>query len=80
MGMSQADFYQMFAYGHKYCGGKGEMMLIYPRTELLKELVQQSFDFSENLKLWVVPFDVNSNVDDNKRLFWPEGFAEIYEP
>jgi len=30
-GLSQADFYQLFAYGQKYLGGKGEMALIYPK-------------------------------------------------
>ncbi|WP_286196964.1 McrC family protein, partial [Thalassotalea sp. G20_0] len=33
LNLSQADFYQMFAYGHKYCGGRGDMILIYPKTE-----------------------------------------------
>ena len=43
LGLSQSDFYQMFAYGHKYCGGQGELILIYPKTELFSEPVKQSF-------------------------------------
>ena len=30
LGLSQADFYQMFAYGHKYLQGSGDIVLIYP--------------------------------------------------
>jgi 5-methylcytosine-specific restriction enzyme subunit McrC len=64
-GLSQADFYQMFAYGHKYLGGKGEMLLIYPHTEKFSQALP-SFDFSSDLKLWVVPFDL---IEDKMR--WP---------
>lgn len=32
-GISQADLYQMYAYGQSYLGGEGEMALIYPKTE-----------------------------------------------
>ena len=31
--ISQSDMYQMFAYGHKYLGGKGKLVLIYPAWE-----------------------------------------------
>ena len=30
-GISQSDYYQMFAYGHKYMNGQGKMVLIYPK-------------------------------------------------
>ncbi|MES2246538.1 MAG: McrC family protein [Pseudomonadota bacterium] len=32
-GLSQGDFYQLFAYGHRYLDGRGDLFLVYPRTE-----------------------------------------------
>ncbi|MCL6272152.1 McrC family protein [Sansalvadorimonas sp. 2012CJ34-2] len=75
LGLSQSDFYQMFAYGHKYCGGQGEMMLIYPRTEQFREAIQQSFDFSKSLKLWVVPFDIGGRTLESERLRLPSLYS-----
>lgn len=57
-GLSQADFYQLFAYGHRYLPGAGEMLLIYPKTERFPEPLPP-FHFSEALVLWVVPFDLD---------------------
>lgn len=60
-GLSQADFYQLFAYGQRYLGGRGELALIYPRTaQFLKPL--PPFDFSSELRLWVLPFDLDEDV------------------
>lgn len=56
-GLSQADFYQLYAYGQKYLQGSGEMLLIYPYTECLREPLEP-FDFSGQLRLWVIPFDL----------------------
>lgn len=67
-GLSQNDFYQMFAYGHKYLNGKGNLALIYPKTDKFTKAIEHSFDFSGGLKLWVVPFDVSSDVDDSERI------------
>jgi 5-methylcytosine-specific restriction enzyme subunit McrC len=58
-GLSQADFYQLFAYGQKYLGGKGEMALIYPRTAKFREMLPV-FRFEPELGLWVVPFDLEA--------------------
>lgn len=56
-GLSQSDFYQLFAYGMKYLGGVGEMALIYPRhARFAAPLVP--FDYSPTLRLWVLPFDL----------------------
>ncbi len=55
--LSQSDFYQMFAYGHKYMAGKGTMALIYPRTASFHEPLA-SFQFSTALRLEVWPFDL----------------------
>ena len=69
--LSQADFYQMFAYGHKYLDGRGDMALIYPKTDQFNKPVQQSFNFSDELRLWVLPFDIGHDVPDDKRLSLP---------
>lgn len=75
-GLSQSDFYQLFAYGHKYLNGKGAMMLVYPKTASFAEVLP-NFRFSADLTLWVVPFDLV-----NKVLEWPEdlnGFCTSFE-
>ena len=73
LGLSQSDFYQMFAYGHKYCEEQGELVLIYPKTEQFFEPLKQSFDFSKALKLWVVPFDTSNRAVNSERFVVPEG-------
>ncbi len=55
--LSQSDFYQLFAYGHKYLGGKGEMVLIYPRWAPFQAALPV-FDFGGGLTLRVLPFDL----------------------
>ena len=60
-GLSQADFYQLFAYGQKYLAGCGEMALIYPRTAQFSRPLPP-FDFSPELRLWVLPFDLDKDV------------------
>lgn len=64
-GLSQSDFYQMFAYGHKYLDAKGDLILIYPRTKKFSNVLPP-FHFSPDLRLWVVPFDLENDV-----LYWP---------
>lgn len=71
-GLSQGDFYQLFAYGHKYLEAKGEMLLIYPLTERFAEVLP-SFNFSPDLKLWVVPFDLENNI-----LFRPDHLKMLF--
>lgn len=56
-GLSQSDFYQLFAYGHKYLGGQGDLVLIYPRRAAFQETLPV-FEYSAELRLWVVPFDL----------------------
>lgn len=55
--LSQDDFYQLFAYGHAYLGGEGDMFLVYPRTDTFTDTLPP-FRFSEQLRLHVVPFDL----------------------
>lgn len=76
LGLSQADFYQMFAYGHKYLGRKGgDLVLIYPKTDQFSEAIPYSFDYDEQLRLWVVPFDIAAGVRDEGRLVLPDALA-----
>ena len=62
-GLNQSDFYQLFAYGHKYLGGQGDLLLIYPQTESFAGALPP-FSFSDGLTLWVVPFDLDRDVLD----------------
>lgn len=57
-GLSQSDFYQLFAYGQKYMGGAGRMALIYPRTETFQSPLD-AFEFNRGLTLEVLPFDLH---------------------
>jgi 5-methylcytosine-specific restriction enzyme subunit McrC len=68
-GLKQSDFYQLFAYGHKYLAGEGELVLIYPRRSAF-DAPLQVFEFAPKLMLWVVPFDMERGV----LLGAPEGF------
>lgn len=60
-GLSQGDFYQLFAYGKKYLAGRGELALIYPRTRRFDRPLPP-FDFSRELRLWVLPFDLDADA------------------
>lgn len=77
-GLSQSDFYQMFAYGHKYLGGQGDLVLIYPSWQKFENPIESPFQFSDDLRLWVVPFDVKAGKEDKERLRLPEGLKERY--
>lgn len=55
--LSQADFYQLYAYGQKYLNGSGEMALIYPAHRHFQQpLAPFYFDPAKKLTLWVLPF------------------------
>ncbi len=57
--LSQADFYQLYAYGQKYLKGQGEMALIYPGHSRFVGAFEP-FDFDDKLRLWVLPFDLEA--------------------
>lgn len=57
-GLSQSDFYQMFAYGQKYLDGKGDLALIYPMTRRFPS-PSGPFEFSGSMRLWILPFDLD---------------------
>ncbi|MEN9432524.1 MAG: hypothetical protein RLZZ422_113 [Pseudomonadota bacterium] len=59
--LSQSDFYQLFAYGHKYLAGKGDLILIYPKNENFQSPLAP-FCYSEDLNLWVVPFCLTKDI------------------
>jgi len=58
-GLSQPDFYQMFAYGQKYLDGVGDLALIYPLTKRFPRPLGP-FKFSSSMRLWVLPFDLEA--------------------
>jgi len=59
--LKQADLYQLFAYGQKYLDGRGELLLIFPKHEgFITPLAP--FHYSDNLRLWVVPFDLDNDA------------------
>ena len=65
-GLSQSDFYQMLGYGFNYLNSEGELVLIYPKTEIFTKPFKYSFNFddSERLKLRVMPFDISPNCKE----------------
>ncbi|MFP7635193.1 McrC family protein [Pseudomonas veronii] len=61
--LSQADFYQLYAYGHKYRlkPGMPTLVLIYPYWSGLKKNLPE-FDYGDGMKLWVLPFDLDNGL------------------
>ncbi|NTJ51523.1 McrC family protein [Agrobacterium rhizogenes] len=60
-GLTQSDFYQLFAYGQKYMHGAGDMFLMYPAVDEFPDL-PRPFEFSQDLRVHVLPFDVHSRT------------------
>lgn len=60
-GLSQADFYQLYAYGQKYLGGNGRLVLLYPCTANFREPLLP-FHFNDQLRLDVLPFDLEAGT------------------
>lgn len=78
-GLSQSDLYQMFAYGHKYLNGEGDLFLIYPAHSSFQKPIEYSFDYSDSLRLWVVPFVISLTGDST--LEWPKALKlQAYKP
>ena len=80
--LSQADFYQLYAYGHHYLDGSGDIFLIFPKTDLFSEpLPVFEFPKSNGMKLWAIPFCL-----DKAKLLLPKSssifqvFREIETP
>ena len=67
-GLDQGDFYQLHAYGQNYLDGQGDVVLIYPKTDVLnKALPVFEFPKSSGLRLWVLPFCLK-----DKKLLLPD--------
>ncbi|WP_392713330.1 McrC family protein [Rhizobium ruizarguesonis] len=60
-GLTQSDFYQLFAYGQKYMDGAGDMFLMYPAVDEFPDL-PRPFEFYRDLRLHVLPFDMHSRT------------------
>ncbi|MCH9826287.1 MAG: McrC family protein [Gammaproteobacteria bacterium] len=75
-GLAQGDFYQLQAYGQSYLSGKGDVILIYPKTASFQfPLPVFEFPKSAGLRLWVLPFCL-----ETRRLSVPlrEPFASMF--
>lgn len=60
--LSQSDFYQLFAYGHKYRRGDEvpRLVLIYPYWSGLQNALPV-FDYGKGMQLWVLPFELDGD-------------------
>ena len=59
-GISQADMYQMYAYGKKY--NTSEIWLLYPKTEDTEKIKDKTYDSGDNIKVHLFFVDV-ANID-----------------
>lgn len=78
-GLSQQDFYQMFAYGHKYLNGQGTLVLIYPAWDKFPAITAPlHFSFSADLQLLALPFDLeDENAAKNLISLLQSGINQI---
>ncbi|MEO6922532.1 MAG: McrC family protein, partial [Bryocella sp.] len=61
-GLSQADLYQVYAYGHKYLGegvGERHVCLIYPGSDTFVEPLG-TFEFEPGFILHILPLDIDA--------------------
>lgn len=58
-GLSQSDFYQLFAYGKRYLAGAGQLVLIFPGCETFRTPLEK-FDLDDGMWLDAVPLDLQS--------------------
>jgi 5-methylcytosine-specific restriction enzyme subunit McrC len=56
-GLGIGDFYQLFAYGHRFLDAAGDVFLVFPASPEFNEPLPV-FEYSEHLRLWAVPFDL----------------------
>ena len=67
--ISQADMYQMFAYAHKYQKGRGNLVLIYPKSDKFEKEFKFILDKNIDLILNVFPFDLNKAEGSASEIF-----------
>lgn len=73
-GIAQGDFYQLFAYGHKYIDprqAKKELVLIYPQTSSFVAPLEP-FNFEPGMTLWVVPFALGEIAGQERLILSPQ--------
>ena len=73
-GIAQSDFYQLFAYGHKYISPSQEhkeLALIYPKTSTFVKPLPP-FTFTSGMTLWVLPFELGLWAKEERLIFAPE--------
>lgn len=58
-GLSQSDFYQLFAYGKRYLSSVGQLVLVYPGCETFRTPLE-TFELEGGLLLDAVPLDLQS--------------------
>ena len=71
-GIAQSDFYQLFAYGHKFIEAgqrHKELVLIYPMTANFSAPLPP-FTFAPGMTLWVLPFELGAKAGE-ERLILP---------
>ncbi len=76
-GLSQSDLYQLYAYGQRYLGGAGDVVLIFPMTATFRAPIER-FEFSSTLRLSVLPFDLQSGelvMSDSERSLFSNALA-----
>ena len=62
-GLAQADFYQLQAYGQSYLKAKGDVVLVYPLTDVFDlPLPVFLFPHAPELRLWVLPFCLKTRM------------------
>lgn len=60
-GLDHADVYQLLAYGYKFLGGVGDVVLVFPKQPSL-DGVLVPFHYSENLRVWAVSCDLSTGM------------------
>jgi 5-methylcytosine-specific restriction enzyme subunit McrC len=77
-GLAHDDFYQLHAYGQTWLEGRGDLVLVYPKTDAFTApLPVFTFPKSNGLRLWVLPFCLSS-----RQLLLPpdDTFAQHFKP
>lgn len=71
-GLSQSDFYQLFAYGKRYLCGTGQLVLIFPLSDTFHAPLE-TFDLEDGLWLDAIPLDLERGclVSGAATLAWP---------
>ena len=74
-GVSRDDMFQLYAYGSKYLGGRGDLFLIYPTHTDFQSPIQDPLLLDEQgqMRLWVIPFPL-TGLGKN---LWDDAMLEV---